>query len=32
MEKQEKAFGGLKKRSIKELVLKVPDLDKKIRM
>jgi len=32
MEKQEKVFGGLKERSIKEPVLEVPDLDKKIRM
>ena len=31
-EKQEKAFRKLKERFIKELVLAVPDLDKKMRM
>jgi len=32
VEKQEKAFGKLKERSTKELVLAAPDLDKKMRM
>ena len=32
MEKQEKAFRELKERFTKELVLAVPDLDKKMRM
>ncbi len=31
-ERQEKAFGELKKRFTKELVLVAPDLDKKMRM
>ena len=31
-EKQERAFGELKKRLIEELVLAVPDIDKKMRM
>ena len=32
MEKQEKAFRELKEKFTKELVLAVPDLDKKMRM
>jgi len=32
MEKQERAFRELKERFTKELVLAVPDLDKKMRM
>jgi len=32
MERQEKAFRELKKRFVKELMLVVPDLDKKMRM
>jgi len=32
MERQEKAFKKLKERFTKELVLAVPDLDKKIRI
>jgi len=32
MEKQEEAFKELKERFVKELVLAVPDLDKKMRM
>ena len=32
MEKQEKVFGELKEKFTKELVLAVPDLDKKMRM